>query len=63
MPIFRAFSMITSTQFALPDFGSPSMKSIEMVCQEPSGIGSGASKPGYLDLQGFAYWHMVQDLT
>jgi hypothetical protein len=59
---FENLSTITSIQLADPDLGRP-MKTMEMVCQAPSGIGNGERRPGYLPLLGLACWHIVHDLT
>jgi hypothetical protein len=50
-------------QFAAPDLGKPSIKSIDTVCQAAVGIGKGDSNPGHLVLLGFACWQMEQDCT
>lgn len=50
-------------QFAEPEVGSPSMKSMVTICQAPSGVGSGCRSPGYLTRSGFDYWHIRQVWT
>jgi hypothetical protein len=41
-------------QLANLELGNPSMKSSEIVCHAPSGIGKGDSNPRYLALLGLA---------
>jgi hypothetical protein len=49
-------STTTKIQLVDPDLGRSSMKFMEIVCQAPSGVGSGDRRPGYLLLLGLACW-------